>query len=614
MVHTSFWVEAHLWGQTRAARFHADNVLLHAAAAVLLWRALAALAVPWPWVAAAAFAVHPVTVESVAWVTERKNVLSLVFYLLAFHAYRRFQTEPTEPGRPRPGAGRYADPRLARPTPDAEAATLARVAVRRTAPPRAGDGPALTHLWYAGSLALFLLALLSKTVTCSLPAAILLVAYWKQGRVTRADVRPLLPMFAVGLLLAAVTGHLERTQVGATGHDFDLSPAHRILIAGRAVWFYAGKLAWPTDLLFMYPRWTVDPGQLWQWAYPAAAVGVVVALFLLRHKLGRGPLVAVLFFAGTLTPALGFANVYPMRYSFVADHFQYLAAIGLVPLYVSTIALAAGRWRLRRSEYVRSAVATVILVPLAWLTWRQQVIYADRFTLWTDTVRRNPGSWMAHINLASAYDERGDKPAALRETLLALRMAGDEADPHYSYGSILAARGDWPAAIGQFRAATELGPHVPATWDALASALWKHGTGPADRAAAFEAAERAVARNPYTVQSQLILSEVAGQMRDPAAAVAHAEKAAAAATPTDVRPHVRLGDALMGAGRYGDAAAAYGHALAVDPRDAAVQTNFGFAARLAGRPDQAAAAFSRALTIDPNFAPARQAWAEMRAK
>jgi hypothetical protein len=212
MAFTSLWLDYRLWGM-RPFGYHLVNVLLHGLNAVLLWRLLVMLAVPGAWLAAAVFAVHPVHVESVAWVTERKNVLSGAFYLGAFLAYLRFA----------PPGGRGAGP----------------VAWRA----------------YAAALALFVLAMLSKTVTCTLPAALLIVLWWKRPRLAARDVLPLLPFFALGLGLSLVTIWMEKHHVGAQGADWALSAVDRCLIAARALWFYLGKLVWPAPLVFNYPRW-----------------------------------------------------------------------------------------------------------------------------------------------------------------------------------------------------------------------------------------------------------------------------------------------------------------------------------------------------------------------
>ena len=299
LVFTSFWIESRLWG-LQPLGYHLVNVLLHAANAVLVWRVLRRLSVPGAWLAAGIFALHPVHVESVAWITERKNVLSGLFYLTALLAYLRF------------------------------------------APPD-GEGSARGRPWrfYALAVGLFACALLSKTVTCSLPAAIALLLWWRRGRIGRSDALALLPLFAVGAALALTTIWLEKHNVGAQGQAWELSVVQRCLIAGRALWFYAGKLVWPLPLIFTYPKWQIDAGQWWQYLFPAGAVALPLGLWVLRRRIGKGPLVAALCFAGTLLPALGFVDVYPMRYSYVADHFQYLASIAPIALLVAVITMLA---------------------------------------------------------------------------------------------------------------------------------------------------------------------------------------------------------------------------------------------------------------------------------
>ena len=283
LVFTSFWIEHALWGLNPFG-YHLNNVLLHLLNAFLLWRVLLRLSIPAPWLAAAVFALHPLQVESAAWITERKNILSAVFYLGALLAYLRFA---------------------------------------QIGPP--ARSAAAGWRCYALALLLFVAALLSKTVTCSLPAVILLLLWWKRGRVSWRAFVPLLPMLAIGVGMGLMTVWIEKSHIGATGSEWDLSWIERTLIAGRALWFYLGKLVWPADLMFWYPRWRIDVGEWQQFIYPAAFAGLTAALWISRRRIGRAPIVSLLIFSGTLMPALGFFDVYPMRFSFVADHFQYLA-------------------------------------------------------------------------------------------------------------------------------------------------------------------------------------------------------------------------------------------------------------------------------------------------
>ena len=377
LVHSSFWIEFHLWGLNPLG-YHLVNAALHAVNVVLLLSVLRRLNVPGAFWAAGLFAVHPVMVESVAWVTERKNVLSAFFYLCSFWALLRFW--PPEEAEPQPG-GRWR--------------------------------------YYALALLLFAAALCSKTVACSLPAAFLLVRWWKRGTLSRRDAWMTAPFFALGLVLALNTAILEKQQVGAAGTEWNFSAVERLLIAGRALWFYLGKLVWPSKLTFIYPRWQIDSQTWWQYLYPLAALGAIGVLWALRRRLGRGPLTAALFFAGTLLPALGFFNVYPMRYSFVADHFQYLASVGLLALAGAAIEFARSHFAANLSRPIVAASGLALIV-LAAITCRQIGVYQDLQTLWSDTVAKNPSCWLAHNNLGVVLEGHGQFDEAIehyRKTL-----------------------------------------------------------------------------------------------------------------------------------------------------------------------------------------------------
>jgi tetratricopeptide (TPR) repeat protein len=434
LVFTSFWVEYHLWG-LHPFGYHLVNILLHTLNALLLWRVLRRLEISGAWLAAAIFAIHPVQVESVAWITERKNVLSGLFYLLAALAYLRF-----------------------RPLTDAK--------------------PAGAWDWrvYPLVIALFLAALLSKTVTCSLPAALLLLVWWKTGRVGKRDALALAPLFVLGAALGLVTVQMEK-HAGAAGAEWTLSFVQRGLVAGRALWFYAGKLFWPQQLTFNYPRWEIDAGAPWQYLFSVAALAALIALWRLRTRIGRGPLVAVLFFAGTLVPALGFFDLYPFRYSYVADHFQYLACIGLISLAVSTGTAICKRAGPRGRNLGTVAIAIVLLI-LGVSTWRQARIYQDPETLWRDTLTKNPAAWMAHNNLGSVFDRLGRLPDAIGEYEEALRLKPDFAEAHYNLGIALVRLGRLPEAMGHWEQALRIKPDFAQVHYNLGVALARLGRLP----------------------------------------------------------------------------------------------------------------------------------------
>jgi tetratricopeptide (TPR) repeat protein len=372
-VFTSFWLQEKLHG-LEPFGYHLANVLLHAGTALLAWRVLHELGLRGAGFVALLFALHPVHVESVAWISERKNVLSGVLYLAAALAWLRFQRHHDPPDGSR---GRW----------------------------HAG--------WYAALLALFLAALLAKSVTCSLPAALVLVLLLQGRKPTLRRLAPLVPLFVLGFALALHTAHYERTRVIVdSAADFELSFAARTTIATRALLFYLQKLLVPWPLAFVYPRWRPEPDALVSWIPAAVLLGFLAASLLAWSRGRRGAFVALAFFAGTLFPALGYFDVYPLRYSFVADHFQYLASLGPLAL--------AGAGLARLPARTRAVAALSLALALGTLTWLQSRSYHDPETLWRTTLARNPEAWMARGNLAKLLSERGEHGAALHELELGL--------------------------------------------------------------------------------------------------------------------------------------------------------------------------------------------------
>ena len=352
LTHTTFWIERRLWGLDPAG-YHAVNVALHAGAALALWRLLVLLGVPGAWLASAVFALHPVHVESVAWITERKNTLSAFLYLASARVFLGWALTGHR-GRRAPG-------------------------------------------WAA---ALYAAALLAKTVTSTLPLGLAIVLWWKRGRLERKEIAWLAPMLAAGALLGVLTRHLERALIGADPL-IAIAPWERLALAGRNAWFYLGKLAWPTELSFVYPRGGVDASSAAAWVGAALLAALVVALWAARGRAGRGPLAALAYFGVTLAPALGFFDVYPFRYAWVADHFVYLASLG--PIVLASAAAAS----LPLPRALRPIAAAAVVALLGAATLDRCRAFADEETLWRDTLRRNPGAWLAHNNLGILLAERG---------------------------------------------------------------------------------------------------------------------------------------------------------------------------------------------------------------
>lgn len=547
LVHSTFWVEYHLWGLNPAG-FHAVNLALHATAAILLWRVLTRLSVPGAWLAAAIFALHPVAVESVAWITERKNVLSAVFYFAAALAYLRF-LEPADLPKPR------------------------------------------RRFHYLAALGLFVAALLSKTVTCSLPAALLLVIWWQKGRLRRNDVLPLAPFFAVGLGLGLLTAWVEKHHVGAQGMEWTLTLGQRFLIAGRALWFYAGKLVWPADLIFSYPRWDVKTDVWWQWLFPVTAIGAVAALWLARNRIGRGPLVAVLFFAGTLGPALGFINVYPMRYSFVADHFQYLASVGLIVLAAASLK--------RARPFLYPAWCAGLLLALGLLTWRQCGMYANLETLWRTTIARNPGSWLAHNNLGYVYFQAGRLDDAMAQYKEALKINPNFSEAHNDLGQALLQSGDVDGAIAQFQKTLDLDPEFKDAEVNLGAALVQKG----EAKEAVPHFQKVLKTDPENLGARNNLGNALLQMGRTEEAI-RCYQAALEIDPASLDTCLNLGGALYQAGRPAEAIDYFQKALAINPSLSVAQYDIGTVLIANGRAAEAVVHFQKAVQIKPDYAEA----------
>jgi len=552
LVHTTFWIEYHLWGLNPFG-YHLVNLVLHAGAAVLLWRVLARLQLPGAWLAAALFALHPVQVESVAWVTERKNVLSAVCYFGSALAYLRFM--------------------------------------------ELGDAPAQGRrrwLCYLSALVLFMAALLSKTVTCSLPAALLLVSWWKNGRLHWREVLPLVPFFVAGLGLGLLTAWIESHHTGAQGADWALTLGQRILIAGRALWFYADKLVWPVDLTFIYPRWEVKTGIWWQWLFPLAAVAVVGALWLARRRIGRGPLAAVLFFAGTLGPALGFINVYPMRFSFVADHFQYLACAGLFALVAAGITIALGK-----KSFLKFALCGMLLLTLGVLTWRQCGMYSNIENLWRVTIQRNPNCWMAYNNLGFFLLQKGETDEAVAALKRALKIYPDYPEASNNLGAAMIRAGRLDEAVIDFQKTLAIDPDYASAYYNLGRVMLQKGQ--LDNAIADY--QKALKFNPNDADARYNLGVVLMQKGQLDAAIVQYQKALEI-NPDFADAHNNFGAALLQKGRTAEAILQFQTATTITPNSAEPYNNLGLALFQAGRFDEAITACQKALALNPDFADA----------
>ena len=551
VLHSAFWLEHRIWGAS-ALGYHLANAAFHAAAAWLLVLALRRLAFPAPLLAGLLFALHPVCVESVAWISEQKNTLSAVFYLAAAFAYLRFDET----------RGRAA---------------------------------------YAGAFALFVLALLTKTVTATLPAALLVALWWRRGRLGwRRDGVPLLPWLGAGAVCGLFTAWAERRLIGAEGADFSLTALQRVLLAGRVIVFYAGKLVWPRNLTFIYPRWTMDPRQAGAYLYPAAVLALAGALALLARR-RRGPLAGLLFFAGTLFPALGFVNVYPFLFSFVADHFQYLASIGVIVPAAWGLDWAASR--IPAGAGTRACLVFAVPAALGLLSWRQCGIYADADTLNRATLARNPSAWLAHYNLAVSLGKNPQRQQeAIAEYEATLRLKPDHWAAHNNLGgALLRVPGRSADAIAEFEAALRLNPGFADAHNNLGVAL---GRVAGRLPEAIAHVRESVRIDPDNDLAHFNLGNLL--MMEPGASGEAIDQYEAALRLAPARPeyHLNLANALARApGRLGDAVAEYREALRLRPDYMKAHSDLGAAlARIPGRVPEAIQEFEAAIRLDPGSA------------
>jgi tetratricopeptide (TPR) repeat protein len=579
LLHSAFWLEHKLWGDA-VLGYHLVNVFWHLLSVLLVYAVLKKLEIPGALLAAALFALHPVMVESVAWIAEQKNTLSAVFYLSAMLMYLEFDQS------------------------------------RRRSQ-------------YCVALGLFVLGLLTKTVTASLPAALLVIFWWQRGMLSwKRDVLPLVPFFLLGAIAGLITAWIERTLIGAAGAEFEMTLVERGLLAGRVIWFYVMKLLWPANLMFVYPRWQIEPTVWWQWLFPVAALGATVAFWSFGRK-SRAPLAAWLLFVGTLFPALGFLNVYPFIFSFVADHFQYLASLGLFALV--SAAISRGLARLHGPVRVASVLLCMALLgTLAVLSWRQSRMYADSFALYRTTIERNPDCWMAHFQLGARLDANGDRKEAIEHYQQALRIRPNYAEADNNLGLALMQLGRNTEAIEHFQHAVKVSPDFDEPYNNLGLALSNAGRQneaieaykialerrPEDSVAlnnlgialavagrpseAIEPLERAVRQKPDYAEAHNSLGIALARCGETQRAVEHFLQAVKL-NPSYANAHKNLGGVLAGAGDLAGGTTHLEEALRLQPDLADAHYMLGGMKRQAGQSQAAIEHYQTAMRLKPDF-------------
>lgn len=559
---TNYWIDYHLWGLNPFG-YHAENILLHALAALLLWRVLALLKVPGAWLGAALFALHQVCVESVSWVTERRNMLSAVFILASVWAAMKFWL-----------------PGLA-------------VQPVATSPEMVGEksdaflGP---YFYYVLALGFYVCALWSKTGAVGAPVIILLLVWWKRGNLSWRSLRLFSPFLMAGVMMALITIHIER-RIGGSEAGWSLSFLQRCFLATRVVWFYLGKLIWPHPLMVIYPRGTAETG----WLAGCAILGVTaMSLWLLwrnRNGWGRPVLAAAGCFAVMLFPLMGFFNTSFFRFSFVSDHFQY-------PACMAPLALAgAGIWlATRHSTVISRGVFVVLAGLLGILAWRQQGVYLTNETLWQAAARDNPDAWVAQNNVGLMLANENKLDEAMKHLDEALRVKPDYPDALNNEGVVFVRKGDIDRAIQRYAAAAKIDPnYVPAQYN-LGDALVKKG-GFAEAAVHFVKC-RELVPGDYRVEWGLARALAGEGNLDEA--VGHFNQALAL-NPNFVAAYKEKGLALVQKGDLKSAGECLEDAARLEPNDADTRFNLGVICGRMGRSAEAIEQYKETLRINPQM-------------
>ena len=544
LVLTSFWIQHAIWG-LNPFFFHLVNVLLHAVNAILLWRVLLRLGVPGAWLGAALWALHPVQVESVAWITEQKNTQSCFFYLLALLFFLKWRAV----------AG--------------------------------GTERAVKVVDYALVLLFATFAMLSKTSTVMLPVVLGLCWWWKEPRWRWRNLIWLLPFLLISIEAGSWTIWEQKFHSAALGEEWSQSGVERLAVAGKTVWFYLGKLFWPHPLVFIYPRWQVDASQALVFAPLVAVLVVWLVLWLGRSdKRLRAGFFAFTYFLISLFPVMDFFNVYFFRYSFVGDHFQYLASMSILAL------VSAGLSRLPKQLQV---LPVVLLLVLSVLTWQQTKIYHDQKALWQDTLAKNPTAWMAHSNLGTILGAEGKLPEAIQHFEQGIQIKPDDARAYNNLGSALLLQGKVPEAIRQFERAVQLKPDS-------ADFRYNLGLGLARGGKPDEAIQhyaRAIQLKPDDAAAYDGLGNVlAGQGKLPEAIQQY--ERALQLKPDSASAYSNLGSVLMLQGNLAEAARRYQQAIQLKPNSADFWYNLGLALARQGKRSEAIQHYERAVQLKPD--------------
>jgi tetratricopeptide (TPR) repeat protein len=561
---TTFWVEHALWG-LNPLPYHLINLFFHIADAILLWKVLRNLQVPGAWLGAALWALHPVEVESVAWVTETKNTESGLFFLLSLLLFLRV------------------------------------------------DGPVVNQSgnnrqWnYAGSILCAALAMACKTSTVVLPVVLCLASWWKAGRWSWRTLGKTVPFFFLSLVASALSLWTQKLQLlTVTDPLFVRTWPERVATAGMAFWFYLGKLLWPHPLISVYPRWHIDASR-WESYLPTLAM--IVALAVLgwkRRSWGRPWFFAYAYFLVALLPVLGLFDNAIFRYSFVFDHLQYLASMG--PLALAGAGLF--QWLDTASSSRRWMPITLaggLLLLLALLSWQRAAVFESGETLWSDTLAKDPDNWSAHNNLGNAFFKAGRMDEAQTEFRRTLQIYPDAKEARYNLGRVLLEKGQIDDAIVALQNDIQAAPADDRAHTSLGLAFAQKGR----MDEAISQYQQALQINPNSSSAHDNLGVALFRQGHREQAISHLQRALEIEPGSD-EAHNNLANAFLMSGRLDEAVDQYRAALAINPSFIDAHRNLGVALWHEGKTDEALLQFQIVVQLRPNDPYAQSALAKLR--
>jgi len=547
------WLQWQLWGDATLG-YHLTNVLLHILNALLVWRLLTKFRLKYAWLGGLIFAVHPVQVESVAYISELKNTLSLPFFLLAMCRWIDFEEHQRDKD-------------------------------------------------YYVALVLFLTGMLCKITMAPFPAVMLLYAWWKRGRIQWIDFKRTVPFGIISVVLGLTTIWAGDTY-RAFGHEQpEIIPMggflYRLDGVGLISTVYLARFFLPLDVMLVYPQWRVNPHALIEYVPWLIFGGGIYWLWKKRQNWGKHVLLGLGFFLLNLAPFLGFIPVSYMSFTWVMDHLLYLPIVGLIGLIIAGIGDFQRRFPTDRPYLMGAAMIMIALMALESRAFAN--LFINEETLWSYVLQRNPHVWLAHHDLGCNLMAQKRYAEALPHFEKVVQMNPNFADGHYNLGIALGKLDRTEEARQEYQKALQINPQDEKAYINLGDILFQEGRAEE----AIQLYKHAVALIPnlalvhYNLGNALMHS---GQLPEAIQEL----KTAVTLAPGLAQAHENLGAALAQSGDISAAIGQFQMAIQINPYYVVAHSNLGLAYAQTGRIPEAMEQFQQVLAIEPKNTNARE--------